>query len=75
MQVKVYSADWCPYCHALMNWLDSLGVKYEEIDADTFVHDPDSDINALPVTEIANQRIVGFDRVAIKKALKAAGAL
>lgn len=64
--VKVYSTMTCPYCHALMDWLDELGVKYEEVDASGR-----EDIAAVPVTEIAGQRIIGFDRPAIKKALKA----
>ena len=64
--VKVYSTMTCPYCHALMDWLDELGVKYEEVDASGR-----EDVTAVPVTEIAGQRIIGFDRPAIKKALKA----
>lgn len=48
-----------------MDWLDSLGVEYEEVDAST-----DKTITVVPVTEINGQRIVGFDRPAIKKALK-----
>ena len=63
--IKVYSTMTCPYCHALMDWLDDLGVKYEEVDASSR-----DDIAAVPVTEIAGERIVGFDRPAIKKALK-----
>lgn len=63
--VKVYSTMTCPYCHALMDWLDDLGVEYEEIDATGM-----PDITAVPVTEIAGERIVGFDRPGIKKALK-----
>ena len=63
--VKVYSTLTCPYCHALMDWLDDLGIKYEEVDATG-----DPEITAVPVTEIAGERIVGFDRPAIKKALK-----
>lgn len=63
--VKVYSTMTCPYCHALMDWLDDLGVEYEEIDATGM-----PDIIAVPVTEIAGERIVGFDRPGIKKALK-----
>ena len=47
-----------------MDWLDSLGVEYEEIDAREA-----EDITAVPVTEINGERIVGFDRPAIKKAL------
>ena len=63
--IKVYSTATCPYCHALMDWLDDLGVEYEEVDA-TYM----DDIRVVPVTEIDGQRIEGFDRPAIKKALK-----
>ncbi|MBQ9403181.1 glutaredoxin family protein [Candidatus Saccharibacteria bacterium] len=69
MVVKVYSTSWCPYCHVLMDWLDTLGVKYEEIDAEGM------DLQAVPVTEIGDEKIVGLDRPAIKKALKSAGLL
>lgn len=47
-----------------MDWLDELGVEYEEMDA---MQEPD--ITTVPVTEIDGRRIVGFDRPAIKKAL------
>ena len=63
--IKVYTTPTCAYCHALMNWLDELGVQYEELDA---TREPD--ISAVPVTEINGERIVGFDRPAIKRALK-----
>ena len=63
--IKVYSTATCPYCHALMDWLDDLGVEYQEVDATNM-----PDINAVPVTEINGERIVGFDRPAIKRALK-----
>ncbi|MBR5027072.1 glutaredoxin family protein [Candidatus Saccharibacteria bacterium] len=64
--VKVYSTTTCPYCHALMDWLEDLGVEFEEVDASE-----DPEISAVPVTDIAGKRIIGFDRPAIKKALKA----
>lgn len=69
MAIKVYSTSWCPYCHALMDWLDSLGVAYEEVDAENL------DFKTVPVTEIGDKKIVGFDRPAILKALKSAGVL
>lgn len=65
--IKVYTTPTCPACHALMSWLDKQGIDYEEIDATNI---PDSEIAFVPVTEINGQRIVGFDRPAIKKALK-----
>ena len=63
--IKIYTTPTCAYCHALMDWLDGLGVEYEEIDATTM-----DDIAVVPVTEINGQRIIGFDRPAIKRALK-----
>lgn len=63
--IKVYTTPTCAYCHALMEWLDSKGIEYVEMDATK-----EDDISAVPVTEINGERIVGFDRPAIKKALK-----
>ena len=63
--VKIYTTPTCAYCHALINWLEEMGVAYEEVDART-----EPDIAAVPVTEINGERIVGFDRPAIKKALE-----
>ena len=65
--IKVYTTPACAYCHALMDWLDELGVKYQELDATK-----EKDIHTVPVTEIDGRRIVGFDRPAIKKAIKSA---
>lgn len=63
--IKVYTTPTCAYCHALMDWLDSQGISYTEMDATK-----EPDIAAVPVTIIGNERIVGFDRPAIKRALK-----
>ena len=63
--IKVYTTPTCAYCHALMDWLDAQGIEYQEMDA---TQEPG--ISAVPVTEIGGERIVGFDRPAIKKALR-----
>ena len=63
--IKVYTTSTCAYCHALMAWLDEQGIEYKEMSAEE-----DPSINVVPVTEINGERIVGFDRPAIKKALK-----
>lgn len=63
--IKVYTTPTCAYCHALMDWLDKMGLKYQEMDATK-----EPDINTVPVTVIGEERIVGFDRPAIKKALR-----
>ena len=63
--VKIYTTSSCAYCHALMDWLDEMGVEYKEVDATKH-----PEISTVPVTEIGDVRIVGFDRPAIKKALR-----
>ena len=63
--IKIYTTPTCAYCHALMDWLDEQGIKYEETDATTM-----DDIAVVPVTVIGDEKIVGFDRPAIKRALK-----
>lgn len=62
--IKVYTTATCPWCHVLMEWLDEQGIEYEEVDATTI-----PDITSVPVTEINGERIVGFDRRALKQAL------
>ena len=47
-----------------MEWLDEMGVEYIEKDA---TREPG--ITSVPVTEINGERIIGFDRPAIKRAL------
>ena len=68
--IKIYTTPTCAYCHARMDWLDNIGVEYREFDATKY-----PDITSVPVTEIDGERIVGFDRPAIKKALKKLGAI
>lgn len=63
--IKIYTTPTCAYCHALMEWLDEQGIEYEEINATNM-----KDIMSVPVTEINGERILGFDRPAIKKAIK-----
>lgn len=62
--IKVYTTPTCIYCHALMEWLEEQGIEYQEVDASTM-----PGISAVPVTEIGDQKIVGFDRPAIKAAI------
>ena len=64
--IKVYTTPTCIYCHALMEWLDQQNIPYEEIDATKM-----PDITSVPVTIIGDQKIIGFDRPALKKALAA----
>ena len=66
--IKIYTTPTCAYCHVLMDWFDEMGVPYEELDATKY-----PEITSVPVTEIEGERIIGFDRPAIKKALERRG--
>ena len=74
--IKVFTTPTCVYCHALMDWLDDQNIKYEEIDATTSEEAIELGINSVPLTIITDSegkeiaRILGFDRPALKKALK-----
>jgi len=74
--VIVYSATWCAFCHAAKDYLDKLGVKYDDRDIE---QDPQhlqeavqkSGQSGIPVLDINGTIIVGFDRPKIDAALKA----
>lgn len=73
--VIVYSATWCAFCHAAKEYLDKLGVKYEDRDVES---DPQyaqeamqkSSQTGIPVLDVKGTIIVGFDRPKIDAALK-----
>lgn len=73
MSVKVYSTSWCPFCHALMDWLDQLDIEYSIVDAENLLQDENSNIKSVPAVSIEEQLIFGFDRPAITDALASAG--
>lgn len=74
--VIVYSAGWCAFCHAAKQYLDKLGVTYDERDVEA---DPQNAVEAvtksqqrgIPVLDIAGDIVIGFDRPRIDAALKA----
>lgn len=74
--VTVYSAAWCAYCHMAMEYLKSKGVEYQSIDVDK---DPSAAQKifdktgqaGVPVVEIGDETILGFDRMRIDSALRA----
>lgn len=73
--VTVYSATWCAFCHAAKDYLDKLGVKYDDRDVEA---DPQNAQDAvtksgqrgIPVLDIEGDIIIGFDRPRIDAALK-----
>ncbi len=79
-QITVYSTSWCAFCHTEMQWLDKLGIPYisKDIEADQSAHDElmtklGGDFRGVPVTDVAGDLILGFDRPKIQDAIKAHG--
>lgn len=77
-QVIVYRTSWCAFCHTEMQWLDRLGVPYiaKDIEADSAANDElmakiNGDFRGVPVTDVAGEIILGFDRPKLQEAIKA----
>lgn len=73
--VQIYSAPWCAFCHAAKEYLDKLGVKYEDHDVEKDPAAANDSVKksgqmGIPVIDIAGTIIVGFDRPKIDEALK-----
>lgn len=74
--VTIYSATWCAFCHAAKQYLDKLGVKYDDKDVDADQQNAlaavtKSGQRGIPVLDIGGDIIIGFDRPRIDAALKA----
>ena len=79
-KVIVYRTSWCAFCHTEMQWLERLGVPYvaKDIEADEAAHKElmekiNGDFRGVPVTDIAGDIILGFDRPKLQESLKAKG--
>ena len=79
-KVTVYSTTWCAFCHTEMQWLDKLGIAYtaKDVEADKDAYDELMNKNGgnyqgVPVTDIAGDIILGFDRPKLQASLEAHG--
>ena len=71
--VTIYTTTWCGFCKTAKNYMDSLGVEYQEKDVEK---DPDAGAEAVyksgqmgvPIIDVNGQIIVGFDKPALDKA-------
>jgi len=76
-KVILYSTTWCAFCHTEAQWFDKLGVKYvkKDIEADKEAYEElmgkiGGNFVGVPVTDIAGDIIMGFDRPKIQGSLK-----
>lgn len=75
-QITVYSTSWCAFCHTEMQWLDKLGIPYiaKDVEADEaaykeLVEKNGGQYQGVPVTDIAGDIILGFNRPALQEAI------
>lgn len=76
--VTVYSTSWCGFCKQAMAYFDSIGVKYDDIDVEKDRKAAEEMVEksgqmGVPVIEVGDAIIVGYDRPRIDSALMAAG--
>ncbi len=74
-KVIVYSTPTCPYCHAAKDFLKENKIAFNDVDVSKDQKAAEEMVvksgqMGVPVLEIGGQIIVGFDKEAIKKALK-----
>lgn len=76
-QVTIYTTTFCAFCHTEKQWLDHLGVKYvsKNIEEDKEAYDElmnkiGGDFRGVPVTDVAGDIILGFDRPKLQESIK-----
>lgn len=76
-QITIYRTSWCAFCHTEMQWLDRLGIKYvaKDIEQDADAQEEmmkklDGDFRGVPVTDVAGDIILGFNRPALEESIK-----
>lgn len=73
--VKVYSTNSCPWCVKAKNYLKSINVEFEEYNVSDDMIAREEMIKkskqmGVPVLDINDEIIIGFDKNAIDKALQ-----
>lgn len=79
-QITVYSTSWCAFCHTEMQWLDKLGIPYiaKDVEADKDAYEEllaknGGNYQGVPVTDVAGDIILGFDRPRLQAAMESHG--
>ena len=74
--ITVYSTTWCGFCKQAMKYFDSIGVKYKDVNVEQDQSAAEEMVKksgqmGVPVIEIGNDIIIGFDKPKIDIALSA----
>ena len=76
-KVIIYSTTWCAFCKTEEQYLQKLGVEYvkKDVEEDKAAYEElmkkiDGNFQGVPVTDIAGDIVLGFDRGKIDASLK-----
>lgn len=79
-QITIYSTTWCAFCKTEKQWLDKLGIAYNEkdIEADKEAYAElmaknGGNFQGVPVTDVAGDLVLGFDRAKLSNLIKDKG--
>ena len=72
--IKVYTTNTCPWCVKVKNYLNSENIEFQELNVQDDMKAREEMIKksnqmGVPVLDINNNIIIGFDKTAILKAL------
>lgn len=72
--IKVYTTNTCPWCVKVKNYLKSENIEFQELNVQDDMEAREEMIKksnqmGVPVLDINNNIIIGFDKPAILKAL------
>ena len=76
-KIILYRTSWCAFCHTEAQWLERLGIQFtvKDIEADQSAHDElmekiGGNFKGVPVTDVAGDIILGFDRPRLQESIK-----
>jgi glutaredoxin-like YruB-family protein len=76
-KVIIYSTTWCAFCKTEEQYLQRLGVEYVKKDVEEdkaayeeLMNKSGGSFSGVPVTDIAGDLVLGFDRAKIDATLK-----
>lgn len=76
-KVIIYSTTWCAFCSTEKQWMDKLGVPVEikDVEEDKAAYEElmgkiGGKFQGVPVTDIAGDVILGFDRPKLQASLE-----
>ena len=72
-KVIVYTAEWCHWCHKVIDFLKANNVEFEQKDVDIEANAKESMKKSgqagIPVIDVDGQIVVGFDEKKLKELL------